>query len=104
MSQFSIFSVCMTALLLSIPVPGQTPQTQQDPQPQRPRGAQQRNHPGSGFHGGKRMQRMDVNNDGMISREEWQGRPEAFDRLDKNKDGLISREEAAVPGDGQRKG
>ena len=47
---------------------------------------------------------MDANNDGMISREEWQGRSEAFDRMDKNKDGLISREEVAVRGGGQRKG
>jgi Ca2+-binding EF-hand superfamily protein len=39
---------------------------------------------------------MDTNNDGVISREEWKGRPKAFDRLDQNKDGSISREEASA--------
>jgi Ca2+-binding EF-hand superfamily protein len=44
---------------------------------------------------GGRLKQMDTNNDGDISRDEWQGRPEAFDKLDKNKDGKISREEFA---------
>lgn len=104
MRRFSVFSMWFVALLLSNSVIGQTPQTQQDPQPQRPRGVRQRAFQKSGFHGGKRLQRMDANNDGMISREEWQGNPKAFDRLDKNKDGVISREEIAVRGGSQRMG
>ena len=104
MRRFSIFSVWFVALLLSNSVIGQTPQTQQDPQPQAPRGVRQRALQKHGVHGGKKMQRMDANNDGMISREEWRGRPKAFDRLDKNKDGMISREELAVSGDDQRMG
>src|SRR5262249_41350782 len=55
-------------------------------------------HRRGGGHGRKRFQQMDTNNDGVISREEWKGRPKAFERLDKNKDGSISREEAALAG------
>jgi Ca2+-binding EF-hand superfamily protein len=36
---------------------------------------------------------MDKNGDGKISREEFLGRPVAFDRLDTNKDGFITRDE-----------
>jgi EF hand. len=31
--------------------------------------------------------------DGKISRDEWKGRPEAFDQLDTNKDASLDREE-----------
>lgn len=42
---------------------------------------------------GKRFQRLDRNQDGRISRDEWTRRPRAFDRLDLNHDGFITREE-----------
>ena len=37
--------------------------------------------------------RADRNNDGVISRPEWSGDPDAFERLDRNNDGAISRGE-----------
>jgi hypothetical protein len=86
MKRFSIFAACLFALLLSTVVFAQDQQG--------PRGARQR----GGLHGGKRMKRMDINNDGAISRDEWKGRPQVFDRIDKNNDGSLSREEAAISG------
>jgi len=44
------------------------------------------------------MKRIDVNNDGAISREEWKGKPQVFDRLDKNGDGSLTREELSAAG------
>jgi Ca2+-binding EF-hand superfamily protein len=41
----------------------------------------------------KRMKRLDINNDGVISRDEWKGKPEAFDRIDKDGDDSLTREE-----------
>jgi Ca2+-binding EF-hand superfamily protein len=46
-------------------------------------------------HGGK-LQSLDTNQDGNISREEAKGRPRLvknFDAIDSNKDGQLSREE-----------
>jgi hypothetical protein len=42
---------------------------------------------------------MDRNNDGVISRSEWQGTPQAFNARDWNNDGVLSGDEtsAAVP-------
>ena len=81
MTRFSIFAACVLALLTSISVLAQDPQGQPGP---RRRG---------GHNGEKRMRSMDVNNDGVISRDEWKGKPEAFNRIDKNGDGLLTREE-----------
>ncbi|HEV2666439.1 MAG TPA: EF-hand domain-containing protein, partial [Blastocatellia bacterium] len=39
------------------------------------------------------MKRIDINNDGAISRDEWKGKPDVFDRIDKNGDGSLTREE-----------
>ncbi|MBO0720582.1 MAG: EF-hand domain-containing protein, partial [Blastocatellia bacterium] len=51
---------------------------------------------GRSQHGrGGAMMRMDTNNDGKISREEWKGKPEEFDKIDKNGDGFITKEELA---------
>ena len=44
-------------------------------------------------HPGKKFQRLDLNHDGRISRDEWTRKPKAFDRLDLNHDGFITREE-----------
>ena len=81
MTRFLIFAACVLALLTSISVLAQDPQGQPGP---RRRG---------GHNGEKRMKTMDVNNDGVISRDEWKGRPEAFNRIDKNGDGSLTREE-----------
>jgi len=81
MKRFLIFAACVLAYLTSISVLAQQPQ----------------GRPNSRKHGGpngeKRMKRMDINNDGVISRDEWKGKPEAFDRIDKNGDGKLTREE-----------
>jgi Ca2+-binding EF-hand superfamily protein len=39
----------------------------------------------------QRMRGLDRNNDGVISRGEWNGSASAFDRLDINDDGVLSR-------------
>jgi hypothetical protein len=47
----------------------------------------------------------DADNDGVISRGEWDARVEAhFARLDQNGDGMIERDEAAGTEQGQKKG
>ncbi|HZF37211.1 MAG TPA: hypothetical protein VE715_00170 [Blastocatellia bacterium] len=84
MKRFLIFAACVLALLISISVLAQAPQGQPGP---RQRG---------GLNEEKRMKRMDINNDGAISRDEWKGKPEVFDKLDKNGDGSLTREEFAA--------
>lgn len=54
------------------------------------KGACNANNPGPG---GGRFDRLDRNDDGVISREEWDGDRATFDRLDRNDDGVISRRE-----------
>ncbi|MGH9768320.1 MAG: hypothetical protein ACREAB_12870 [Blastocatellia bacterium] len=101
MKRFSIFAVCLFAVLLSTSVLGQSPQSPQSSQdPQGPRGARQR----GGRHGGKNIKQMDTDNDGAISRDEWKGAPKAFDRIDRNNDGSLSIEEVAPAGRNQGKG
>lgn len=81
MKRFSIFAACVLILLVSILVFAQDPQGQPGP---RRRG---------GPNGERRMKRIDINNDGAISRDEWKGKPEVFDKIDKNGDGSLTREE-----------
>jgi len=81
MTRFLIFAAYVLAVLTSISVLAQNPQSQS--------GARRRGGP----NGEKRMKNMDINNDGQISRDEWKGRAEAFDRIDKNSDGSLTREE-----------
>src|SRR5262245_17502347 len=97
MKRFSIFTVCVFALLLGTAVLAQDPSTQPSP---RQRGGPSRE---------KRIKNMDVDKDGAISRDEWKGRSRAFDRIDKNGDGSLTREELVAAGTrqarpGQRKG
>ena len=44
----------------------------------------------------ERMRPFDTNNDGKISREEFQGPQRAFDRMDADGDGFVTREEAGA--------
>lgn len=41
----------------------------------------------------KRLQEMDADADGSISRSEWKGKEEMFNHLDANSNGLLSRDE-----------
>ncbi len=43
----------------------------------------------------QRWRRMDLDRNGVISREEWRGRPAVFARLDRNRDGVLTRSELA---------
>jgi phycobilisome linker polypeptide/EF hand domain-containing protein len=45
-----------------------------------------------------RFRRMDTNNDGRITREEWRGNAQAFQNYDWNNDGVLSGEEVSVNG------
>lgn len=81
MKRLLIFVACVLGLFTSLSAFAQAPQGQSGP---RQRG---------GPNGEKRMKRLDINNDGVISRDEWKGRPEAFDKIDNNGDGSLTREE-----------
>src|SRR5262245_31953615 len=81
MKRFMIIAACVFAHLASIMVLAQVPQGRPGP---RQRG---------GPDGEKRMKRLDINNDGAVSRDEWKGKPGGFDRIDKNGDGSLTREE-----------
>jgi len=41
----------------------------------------------------ERWKQLDQNNDGRISRSEWQRNEQAFDRMDADKDGFLTKEE-----------
>ncbi len=40
-----------------------------------------------------RIQRIDRNGDGAVSRDEWPGAAKRFDRLDANHDGVLTKDE-----------
>lgn len=55
----------------------------------------------------ERWKKLDQDNDGRISRSEWQRNEQAFDRLDADKDGFVTKEElrsAAREFRGKRRG
>jgi hypothetical protein len=41
----------------------------------------------------KQFKKLDANNDGAVSRDEWKGRAKAFARLDTNHDGKLTKDE-----------
>ncbi len=84
MKRFAIFAVCLFALLLATSAFAQDPQRRPD-RPQK----------------GARLKKMDVNQDGRISRDEWKGNPRAFGKIDKNNDGSLTQEEFVAAGRGQ---
>src|SRR5262249_44291467 len=88
MNRFSIVAVCLVAIGLSGSIFAQETQDLRQDQRQ---------------HGGGKLRKMDTNNDGSISRDEWKGRPRGFQHLDRNNDGSISREEAMAAGRHQGK-
>ena len=52
--------------------------------------------PAAGLGSGERFKAMDKNDDGQVSRDEFQGPAPLFDRLDADRDGFVTREEAAA--------
>jgi len=61
----------------------------------------------AGEKGGQYLQRleaMDANKDGKISREEFKGRPAAFDRLDADHDGSIDKADLKLLRDKRKTG
>lgn len=83
MKRISIFALCLLALVLSTAALAQNPT-----------GARQ----GRGRQNGGKLRKMDVNNDGAISRDEWKGKPKGFERIDRDNDNIINREEAMAAG------
>lgn len=82
MKRFSIFPICLLALLvLAFAAAG----FGQDPPPQP--GNYAHRHPG------KKLKKMDANHDGQIARDEWKGKPKKFNKLDANHDGVITKAE-----------
>jgi Ca2+-binding EF-hand superfamily protein len=43
-----------------------------------------------------RFDKLDKNHDGVISKDEWKGKPKGFDRIDANHDGVLSRDEVGT--------
>ena len=80
MKRFSMIAAGLLALALTAGTLAQDPTTQS---------------PGREHRGGK-LRKLDANNDGQITRDEWKGKPKGFGRLDRNNDNIVSREEAAA--------
>lgn len=59
---------------------------------------------GTGMQGGMGMKSMDVNNDGMISKEEFMKHHEAmFDKMKKDSNGMVSMKDMPMMMDGMMK-
>lgn len=82
MKRLSIIAVCLFTLSLSITVFAQNPQDNRRQHP-----------PGGGKANPGKLRKMYTNQDGTITRDEWNGRQEAFGKLDRNNDGVISKSE-----------
>ncbi len=85
-----VLSVLLAPGLAAAQVPdGQAPATQQQLRQQRRERIRERLR--QRFE--TRFQQMDVNHDGVISRDEWKRNPKAFDRIDANRDGVLTQDE-----------
>jgi len=83
MKLLSIIAVCLFTLSLSTTAFAQNPEGNRG----------QRSTRDGKVKPGK-LKKVDANQDGIITRDEWKGRQEAFGQLDLNSDGVISKEEA----------
>ena len=83
----ALLAVSLTLVpgLAAAQVPDGQPQTRAELRQQRRQRLQQR------FQA--RFQQLDKNGDGVLSRDEWTRRPQAFDRIDANHDGVLSQDE-----------
>jgi Ca2+-binding EF-hand superfamily protein len=81
MKQFPKIAAFLFTLLLASSTFGQTPQATTGRRSPKRDGA---------------MKRMDTNNDGKISRDEWRRKSQAFDKLDSDNDGFLTREELSA--------
>lgn len=90
MRRFSIFAAGLITVILTMSALAQDPVVNG-----------QRKVKGQRRHSGHALKQMDTNNDGRISRDEWNKKPKAFDRRDQNKDGYLTPEEI---GKGKRNG
>lgn len=84
MKRFSIIATCLFALILSTTVWAQNPTE---------RGGKR-----GGRNRSNKLKKMDANQDGQITRDEWKGRDRGFQKADRNNDGIISRDEALAGG------
>ena len=70
------------------------PQTASTAQPQTTAGRPQKRRARVAKRFAQRLERVDKNGDGVISRDEWPARrSRAFDRIDTNHDGVVSADE-----------
>jgi Ca2+-binding EF-hand superfamily protein len=86
MTQWAVIAVLVS--YLALPVVAAQGTELAEPKPRT-------NHdPGSRRSGGEqRWKKLDQDNDGKISRSEWQRNEQAFDRMDADKDGFLTKEE-----------
>lgn len=80
MKRFSFITTCLFIMALSINLYAQNPSV---------RGGKSGRQ-----HNRANLKKMDANQDGTVTREEWKGKPGRFNKLDQNNDGIISKEEA----------
>lgn len=81
MKRVSIFSACLSILLIVALATAAFPQDLQTSEGQR-----------AGRRHGK-LKKMDANHDGQVTRNEWKGKPKKFNKLDANHDGVVTKEE-----------
>jgi Ca2+-binding EF-hand superfamily protein len=86
MKRISTFALCLFALTLTTAAFAQNANA-----PQQGRNRQR-------AHSGGKLRKMDANNDGAVSRDEWKGKPKGFERIDRDNDNIISRDEAMAAG------
>ena len=84
MKHFSIIVTCLFALILSTTVLAQNPT--------------ERGNKRGGRNRSSKLKKMDANQDGQITRDEWKGQVRGFQKADRNNDGVINSEEVLAGG------